>query len=104
MAEGVVDFAYLEGYAGGDKQVVAEVLALFQQQAAHWLETLDDPAGWRDRVHTIKGSARGIGARALGDVADLAEQADAAMAPQVRAALAEVLVAISGYLGRVGAA
>jgi HPt (histidine-containing phosphotransfer) domain-containing protein len=104
MAGRVVDFAYLEGYAGGDALVVAEVLALFQEQAVGWLSTLDEPDGWRDRVHTIKGSARGIGANALGDVADVAEQGDAAMAPQVRAALIEALADIEAYLTKVGGA
>ena len=98
-----VDFDYLETYAAGDMAVVAEVLGLFRQQAEGWLAGLEDPgAGWRDLVHTIKGSAKGIGANALGDLADQAERGDAAMAPQVRAALVEVLAAIEGDLSRIG--
>jgi len=31
-----VDFAYLEGFAGGDRQVINEVLALFIAQAEGW--------------------------------------------------------------------
>ena len=75
---GAVDFSYLEAYAGGDLVVVEEVLALFREQARMWLRLLDPNApgqGWRDAVHTLKGSARGIGASALGASCEAAEQA-----------------------------
>ena len=98
-----VDFDYLESYMGGDLGVVAEVLGLFCQQADTWLIALDDPgAGWRDLAHTIKGSARGIGATALGDLADQAERGDPALAPPLRAALVEAMTDIEGYLSRIG--
>ena len=75
---GAVDFAYLETYAGGDQQVVDEVLALFREQASLWSRLLEpgaDPGVWRDAVHTLKGSARGIGANALAEVCAVAEAA-----------------------------
>ena len=98
-----MDFEYLESFAAGDMTVVTEVLALFRQQAEGWLVGLDDPGvGWRDLAHTIKGSANGIGATGLGDLAGRAEFGDAAMAPQVKAALNEVLAEIEGYLTRIG--
>ena len=99
----IFDAAYLESYAGGDAQVIAEVLALFQQQAEGWLTQLDAPGdGWRDLAHLIKGSGKGIGAQALGEVAGAAELADVSHAPGLRAALLDVLAAIEGYLSRVG--
>jgi HPt (histidine-containing phosphotransfer) domain-containing protein len=99
MSGGPVDFDYLESYAGGDRQVIAEVLALFQGQAEIWAAKLADPGdGWRDLSHTIKGAARGIGAVALGEVADRAETGDPSMAPEVRDALGEVLAAIQSYV------
>ncbi|WP_293676458.1 Hpt domain-containing protein [uncultured Phenylobacterium sp.] len=98
-----VDFDYLETFAAGDMTVVTEVLTLFRQQADAWLAQLETPGDdWRDLVHLIKGSARGIGATALGDVADSAERGDVGMAPQVRAALKDALADIEGYLSRVG--
>jgi hypothetical protein len=98
-----VDFDYLENFAAGDMQVVTEVLALFRQQADGWLAQLEAPGvGWRDLAHLIKGSARGIGATALGDICDRAERGDASQAPDVRAALVDVLAAIEGYLTRIG--
>lgn len=100
---GAIDFEYLERFTAGDTQVITEVLILFRQQADRWLAGLDAPGdGWRDLAHLIKGSAKGIGANALGEIADRAERGDATMAPQVRAALAEVLADIEGYLSRIG--
>jgi len=100
---GSVDFEYLERFTAGDTQVITEVLILFRQQAEGWLAGLEAPGdGWRDLVHLIKGSAKGIGARELGEIADQAERGDPAMAPQVRAALLDVLADIEGYLSRVG--
>jgi HPt (histidine-containing phosphotransfer) domain-containing protein len=75
---GAVDFGYLETYAGGDMALVEEVLGLFREQAAMWLRLLDPAAAaeaWRDAAHTLKGSARGIGAGALADACQAAELA-----------------------------
>lgn len=99
----IFDAAYLESYTGGDPQVIAEVLALFQQQADGWLEQVDAPGdGWRDLTHLIKGSAKAIGAQALGEAAGAAEVADASHAPELRAAVLDALAAIEGYLSRIG--
>lgn len=97
---GTVDFGYLEGFAAGDRQVVCEVLRLFQQQAEIWAGSLDgaDP-GWRDVVHTIKGAARGVGANGLGEVCARAEANGAAGLPAVRAALTAAVTDIQAYLG-----
>jgi hypothetical protein len=98
---GTVDFGYLEGFAAGDRQVVDEVLKLFQQQADIWagpLEAAD--AGWRDVVHTVKGAARGVGANALGDACARAEADGPDGLPAVRAALAVALADIEAYLAR----
>jgi len=103
MAGGAVDFEYLETFAAGDMAVVTDVLALFQGQAEGWMARLDAPGdGWRDLAHTIKGSARGIGATGLGEVADRAEHGDPSLAPELRAALADALAEIEGYLTRIG--
>jgi len=78
---GAVDFDYLERYAGGDAVVVDEVLGLFQEQAQMWLRLLDptaDAGGWKDAAHTLKGSAVGIGATALGEACAAAEAAGGA--------------------------
>jgi len=101
---GAVDFRYLEDYAGGDLAVVEEVLGLFREQADMWLKLLESNApgqGWRDAVHTLKGSARGIGANALGQACEAAERAADATRPpsleRVRDGLNLVLADIAAY-------
>ena len=101
---GAVEFAYLEAYAGGDQQVVDEVLALFREQASMWARLLDPASGdgaWRDAVHTLKGSARGIGANPLADACAAAETgSDAGGAKAlnaVRDALDQALADIAAY-------
>jgi HPt (histidine-containing phosphotransfer) domain-containing protein len=102
-ARGVVDFEYLETFCAGDMQVVAEVLAVFRDQAQAWAESLADPRGdWRALSHTIKGSARAVGARALGEAAEQAENLGPAVLPLVRAELTEAMAEVEGYLSRIG--
>jgi HPt (histidine-containing phosphotransfer) domain-containing protein len=95
---GAVDFAYLEGFAAGDAEVIDEVLALFREQAALWSNLLD-PAGegWRDAVHTIKGASRGIGAFALGDACQTCEIDGPGKIPAVRDALNAALADVAAY-------
>ena len=98
---GAVDFQYLETYAGGDLGVVEEVLALFREQAELWQKLLDPAApgqGWRDAVHSLKGSARGIGAGALGEVCEAAERSETPNLERVRDGLDLVLADIAAYL------
>jgi hypothetical protein len=73
---GAVDFDYLSTFTAGDQEIVAEVLDLFDEQAALWMRLLDptgDPGAWRDGAHTLKGSALGIGARGVAEVCNEAE-------------------------------
>jgi HPt (histidine-containing phosphotransfer) domain-containing protein len=97
---GAVDFAYLEGFAAGDAQVVEEVLALFREQAALWSKMLDPASeGWRDAVHTMKGAARGVGAFALGDVCEQVEEEDGAEGlDAVKHALDVALADVAAYV------
>jgi hypothetical protein len=95
---GVVDFAYLEGFAAGDGDVIDEVLALFREQSAIWGAMLrPGHEGWRDAVHTIKGAARGVGAFKLGDACEACEGAGAGGLDAVRDALDAALHDIAAY-------
>ena len=96
---GVVDFEYLETYAGGDLTLVEEVLDLFREQARLWSPMLDAGVeGWRDAVHTLKGAARGIGARDLATACETAEVAGPTALSRVHAALDEALADVAAYL------
>jgi hypothetical protein len=95
---GAVDFAYLEGFAAGDGEVIDEVLALFREQAALWTPLLNNRSeGWRDAVHTVKGAARGVGAFALGDACERAEREGAAALEGVHQALDAALMDVAAY-------
>lgn len=72
-----VDYSHLDVQAAGDKGVMREVLALFVshgEQVLAELERADDAKSWKLWTHTLKGSARGIGAFAVADAAAEAER------------------------------
>jgi HPt (histidine-containing phosphotransfer) domain-containing protein len=72
-----IDRAHLERYVIGDKALLDEILTIFCEQTASWVNemhpVMDDEA-WRLSAHTLKGSARGVGAFALGEAAERAER------------------------------
>ena len=97
--KGVVDFAYLEGFAAGDDELIDEVLAIFREQSEIWGAMLTaGHEGWRDGVHTLKGAGRGIGAFQLGDACEACEAVGAGALSQVRDALDAALADIAAYV------
>ncbi len=69
-----VDLAHLARHTFGDRGLQQEVLALFENQSAIWMERLKragDAGEMSEAAHSLKGSARGIGAW---QVAELAER------------------------------
>ncbi len=96
----VLDRAHFDHMTGGDRALQAEVVALFLGQASD-LRAACDGQDWRAAVHTLKGSARGIGLVALADACAAAEQAvegaRAAALDRVRAALAEALLELERF-------
>lgn len=76
---GAIDVSVLDSFTQGDTALADEVLGLFQQQANIWSPMLEATSpGWKDAVHTLKGSAAGIGAHRLAEACVSAEQADPA--------------------------
>jgi HPt (histidine-containing phosphotransfer) domain-containing protein len=74
----IVDLAHLNRMTGGDGALASEVLGLFRQQWDLWVRLLDsttETLDWGNAAHTIKGSARGIGAWQLGEICGAAEAA-----------------------------
>jgi hypothetical protein len=73
----IVDQAHLNRMTGGDTGLASEVLGLFREQWDLWVRLLDpttDTLDWGNAAHTIKGSARGIGAWQLGEICGKAEE------------------------------
>lgn len=72
----ILDRDHLARYTGGDTALEAELFNLFLKQTQACLERLkiaQSDQEWCDAAHTLKGSARGIGAFKLGEVCADAE-------------------------------
>ena len=71
------DLSHLQRYTGDDVELQRELVALMLEQAERCLGLMHiakEAADWRTAVHTLKGSSRGVGAFALGDLCDEAEE------------------------------
>lgn len=70
-----IDIDHLARMTLGERDLEREVLTLFAQQSADLLERLEKlPREGASLAHTLKGSARGIGAFAVAEAADRLEQ------------------------------
>jgi len=97
----ILDRAHFDHMTGADRTLQVEVLGLFRMQVEAWVSALGQGAGWRDAVHMMKGSARGIGLNRLAAACEAAETApDAESATalgNVRSALDEALGALDQF-------
>jgi len=74
-----LDLVHLSKYTFGDRGLEAELLGLFRSQAGVYITRLEAAANakdWRDAAHSLKGSARGLGAWGLADLAEEVEHHD----------------------------
>jgi Hpt domain len=95
--ETVIDLAHLARMTLGERSLEAEVLTLFDRQAAVLLARMRDcaPAAVAAFAHTLKGSARGIGAWRVAAAADAVEvNAMRPNAADVAGAVARLAVAV----------
>jgi HPt (histidine-containing phosphotransfer) domain-containing protein len=72
-----VDLTYLRRFTFGNVELEREVLGLFADQAPQYLShlrTARSTKAWGDAAHTIKGSARAVGAWQLARAAEAAER------------------------------
>jgi HPt (histidine-containing phosphotransfer) domain-containing protein len=73
-----IDHAHLARYTMGNRALEIEVLQLFAGQAPSTLASLRDAGcakSWHMAAHTLKGSARCVGAKVVAGLAEEAEQA-----------------------------
>jgi HPt (histidine-containing phosphotransfer) domain-containing protein len=95
----ILDRAHFDHMTGADRALQIEVLGLFRTQVEGWSAAMASAAGWREAVHTLKGSARGIGLNALAaacEAAETAEDNEEGLAG-VRVALREALGALEQF-------
>lgn len=72
----VLDEAHFDAMTGHDRALQHEVLDLFEHQAALWSRLISPSAPvdtWRDALHSLKGSARGLGLWGLAEACESAE-------------------------------
>ena len=72
-----VDLAHLRRYTLGDRDLEVEILGLFADQLPITIGALNEAASmkeWGIAAHTLKGSARAVGAWSLATLAETAEK------------------------------
>ncbi|MEO1092339.1 MAG: Hpt domain-containing protein [Pseudomonadota bacterium] len=73
------DRGRLSGFSGGDPGLERELVDLFLETAALYVDRLkravDDPDAWRSTAHALKGASANIGAVAVAKLAAQQEQA-----------------------------
>jgi len=98
VADRPVDLVHLARHTLGDRDLEREVLQLFVRQSAVYLARLRGADSARDRrtaAHTIKGSARGIGAWRIAELADVLEHIPDDVATVDPAKLDELATAVT---------
>jgi HPt (histidine-containing phosphotransfer) domain-containing protein len=102
-AEPVIDAAHLRRMTLGEKSLENEVLQLFDRQADILMARMNDapPEAIMVFAHTLKGSARGIGAWSVAAAAEAVEGATDGTGPE---SLAEALDRLAGAIGDAQAA
>ncbi len=105
----MIELDVLDRNTFGDRQLRDEVLGLFRQQSLELIVRLEQTSSatdWKISAHKLKGSALGIGAQSVAQLAALVEQEpfsdrpssrDAALAP-LRQAIEATNREISGLL------
>ena len=90
----VLDLVHLRRYTQGNAELEAELLSLFAGQLPGLVSQIRDggaASDWKLAVHTLKGSARAIGAVAIGELALRLEEAGHAAPAKNKARLARLL-------------
>lgn len=89
-----VDLVHLAKYTMGNRELEREVLTLFTKQSLIYLDRLRNAADkqtWCEAAHTLKGSARGIGAWQVADVVASLEHLSGKRSGGEKAVLVEAL-------------
>ncbi len=72
-----IDFDHLNQFVGGDIALTAEIFGMFQNQVEMWGRGLNidaDDETWSAITHSLKGSAKAVGATKMADICQKAEQ------------------------------
>ncbi|GLQ20208.1 Hpt domain-containing protein [Algimonas porphyrae] len=92
MSQTEIDFDHLNRYVGGDVALTREIFSLFTHQTEMWGKGLTadaDDEVWASVTHSLKGSAKAVGATRL---AALCEDAEQLIGPERRMGARDVAV------------
>jgi len=105
QAESPIDLAHLRRFTMGDEALEVEILGLFAEQLPITIAALreaETEKAWGIAAHTLKGSARAVGAWALAAIAETAEHLrplpDAAAREDVIARLEAAAGSVQQYI------
>ncbi|MFM1816175.1 MAG: hypothetical protein RLZ98_2870 [Pseudomonadota bacterium] len=90
-----IDLAHLRRYTLGNRDIEEEVLQLFASETPHTIEQLaraESDADWQRAAHTLKGTARAVGAWEL---AERAQEAERLVNWRVQAVRARALASVA---------
>jgi HPt (histidine-containing phosphotransfer) domain-containing protein len=109
--EAPLDLAHLRRFTMGDPKLELEILGLFADQLPITIDALKSASSekdWRMAAHTLKGSARAVGAWQLASIAETAEQlkllSDTTARGQMISRLEQSAVVARRYIASLGAA
>lgn len=77
MSDAQIDFDHLNRYVGGDVALTREIFSLFTHQTEMWgkgLHADSDDEVWASVTHSLKGSAKAVGAVKLAALCEAAEE------------------------------
>ncbi|MBO6796777.1 Hpt domain-containing protein [Maricaulis sp.] len=98
------DHAHLLRYTGEDVELQRELVSLMLDQADRCVGMMGlarERSEWRTAVHTLKGSSRGVGAFALGDLCDEAEELPALAWPGARVQIEQMVAQTRSAFGEL---
>lgn len=96
-----IDLVHLSRYTLGNRSLENELLGLFRNQADVYIARLGDAGDeteWKNAAHSLKGSARGLGAWALADLAEEAEQTALTARDDVMVRIREATAAVNAFI------
>jgi HPt (histidine-containing phosphotransfer) domain-containing protein len=99
-----LDRTHLSRQTFGDRKLEREVLDLFRTQSPIYLgrvKAARSESEWREAVHTLKGSARAIGAWRIAEAAERAEAGNPASRAASITQLESSVLEANAFIGRV---
>ena len=98
----VLDLEHLRQYTFGDDELENELISLFRLQIIQQLNAINnvsDPDEWKLAIHTLKGSARGVGAHEIARIcAELEKSGPGADLTDLKVACKRCLEEIAIYI------